>query len=328
MAVTLLGESDLRGCVGLQQGEFDVVEEGFGKLSSGEVVQPPIMRIDVEENNGELDVKGAYIPGWDHFAVKLSSGFFDNHELGLPSASGMMILLSSKTGIPAALLLDNGYLTEVRTALAGAIAAKHLAPEVVQTVAVFGAGGQARAQVAALKLVREFDRVLVCNRNVDRASEYIDEMEKRLGVEVTLVADPAHAVEAAQVVVTTTPAHEPIFRSEWLHPGLHITAMGSDAEIKNEIDPAVFAAVDRIVCDNRAQCFRLGELHHAKEAGVIDDSTELAELGEIINGTTPGRQSDDEVTICDLTGTGAQDTAIANFALNAAREAGLGTQFG
>jgi ornithine cyclodeaminase len=328
VSVTLLTEDELRSCVGLADGELNAVERGFARLAAGDVVQPPIMRIDVEEHNGEVDVKGAYVPGWDHFAVKLSSGFFDNAKLGLPSASGMMLLLNSRTGVPAAVLLDNGYLTEVRTALAGAIAAKYLAPEAVDTVAVFGAGGQARAQVAALELVRDFERVLVWNRNVERAQRYVQETQEVLGVEVTLAADPAEAVAAAQLVVTTTPAKEPIFRAKWLHPGLHVTAMGSDAEVKNEIEPEVFGKVDRIVCDSIAQCLRLGELHHAREAWVVDESTPMTELGEIVSGEAPRRQSEDEITICDLTGTGVQDTAIANFALHAAAEAGLGTQFG
>lgn len=320
MATKLLTEDDLRGCVGLAEGELKAVERGFERLAAGDVVQPPIMRIDVEEHNGEVDIKGAYVPGWDYFAVKMSSGFFDNHRLGLPSASGMMVLLSSETGVPAAILLDNGYLTEVRTALAGAIAAKYLAPKEVDTIAVFGAGGQARAQVAALKLVRDFDRVFVWNRNTERAEGYITHTEKTLGVDVTLAADPAQAVEHAQVVITTTPAREPILMADWLHPGLHITAMGSDAEVKNEIEPAVFSRVDRIVCDSIAQCFRLGELHHAKQAGVLNESADVTELGAVISGDEPGRRSADEITICDLTGTGVQDTAIANYAFHAAAE--------
>jgi ornithine cyclodeaminase len=313
--------------VGVDDEALGAVADAFTRLSAGQATMPPILRLDVPEHHGELDVKTAYLQGLDSFAVKLSSGFFDNAQRGLPSLGGLMILLSALTGFPEALLLDNGYLTDVRTGLAGALAARYLAPATVQTVGVFGAGAQARYQVRALQLVRDFERVLVYSRTPAHMQQYAAEMAPLLGVSVVPAGSPEQVVRESQVVVTTTPAKEPYLQASWLHPGLHVTAMGSDAEEKQELHAAVFARADLIACDRRAQAFRLGELHHAREASVVDEATDIVELGELTGGTAPGRSDEGQITICDLTGTGVQDTAIATFARQRAVAAGLGVGF-
>src|SRR5699024_480610 len=138
---------------------------------------------------------------------------------------------------------DNGYLTDVRTGLAGAVAARHLAPERVRTVGVLGSGAQARFQVEALQLVRKFDELLVWSQTAEHADQYAEEMAADLGLPVS-VTEAEEVVRNSQVVVTTTPARSPIVRREWLHPGLHITAMGSDSAGKNELEPQVLEAAD------------------------------------------------------------------------------------
>jgi ornithine cyclodeaminase len=150
-------------------------------------------------------------------------------------------------------------------------------------------------------------------------------MELQLGVPVEVAADPETVVCQSDVVVTTTPARTPLLKADWLHPGLHITAMGADAETKNELDPQVLVCADRFVCDRRAQSLALGELHHAVAAGVLASDVAVTELGEITAGIKPGRRSDAEITVCDLTGTGVQDTAIALHAYHQAVVRGYGT---
>ena len=324
MNITILTESEIRQCIHLDHEALAAVEDGFTRLADGKANMPPIMRIDVPEHNGEVDIKSAYLQGLDSFAVKMSSGFFDNHKLGLPSLGGMMILLSATVGFPQALLLDNGYLTDIRTGLAGAIAAKYLAPRQIQTAGVIGAGAQGRYQMRALKLVRDFERLLVYNRTPERLESYTKEMSDALGVEVIQAGSIEEVVRHSQVVVTTTPAKAPIVQAGWLHPGLHITAMGSDAEEKNELEPAVLGQADLLVCDRKSQVFRLGEHHHALAAGAISEDDNIVELGEITAGRHPGRETDEQITVCDLTGTGVQDTAIALLAYRKAREQGLG----
>lgn len=328
MGVVVLGEGEIRACVGVDEAALAVVEDGFTRLAQGKATMPPIMRIDIPQNNGEVDIKSAYLQGLDSFAVKMSSGFFDNYRLGLPSLSGMMVLLSAKTGLVEAILLDNGYLTDVRTAAAGALAAKYLAPRRVTTVGIVGAGAQARYQIRALRLVRDFERVLVFSRTATSVARYVEEMSGELGGEVAAAADLASLVQASQIVVTTTPARAPLIKAAWLHSGLHITAMGADAEAKQELEAAVLGRADMLVCDRTSQAFRLGELHHGLEAGVISPESPIVELGDITAGYTSGRQHEDQITICDLTGTGVQDTAIANLAYRKAKEAGVGLEIG
>lgn len=327
--VRILTEHELRSSVGLDAEGLAAIEGAFVRYADGEARVPPIIGIEVPEKNGACDVKAAYLQGWSHFAVKISTRFFDNPErFGISSGSGMMALLSSEKGVPEALLLDNGYLTSIRTALAGAIAAKHLAIAAPRTVAVIGAGSQGRMQVQALELVRSFERVLVQSRSHEHAERYAEEMPEVLGCEVEAVRDPEEAVGAADIVVTTTPATEPVVRAAWLRAGVHVTAMGADAAHKNELEPRVLARADLLVCDSRSQCLLRGDLHHAVEAAAIAADAAVVELGELCAGRHPGRTREDEITVCDLTGVGVQDTAIATLAYRRACDQGLGTELG
>ena len=324
MKVHILVEAEIRSCVSLDDKAMTAVARGFTRLAEGKATLPPIIRIDIPENRGEVDIKTAYIHGLDRFAIKVASGFLDNPLLGLPYGSGMMVIMSARTGFLEALLLDNGYLTDLRTGIAGGIAARYLAPEKIDTAGVIGSGTQARYQIKALKLVRDFRRLLVYGIVPEQVDRYVQEMQNELGVEVVKAEHPEQVVRHSDFVVTTTPSRDPYLKAEWLHPGMHITCMGADAEHKQELYPEVFGRADRIVCDRKSQCFRLGELHHALEAGVIAVEDEIYELGELTAGRLPGRQSDDQITVCDLTGVGVQDTAIALLAFERALGKGLG----
>ena len=324
--VTILTETDLRALVPLDMDAIDCVERAFVALATQSVAMPPILRLDIPEHRGEVDVKTAYIPGVDHFAIKISPGFFGNPALGLPSTNGMMVVLSARTGLVEALLLDNGYLTDVRTAAAGAVAAKHLAREDASVAAILGAGMQARMQLSALAQVRGLSAARVWARDPAKAADFATDMAARLGIPVTSAATVAVATRGADLIVTTTPAESPILNAADVAPGTHVTAMGSDAEHKNEIDPALIAQAT-YAADRLAQTRRLGEWHHAIAAGLVADTDTRPELGQIIAGEVPGRTRPDEITIADLTGTGIQDTAIAALALSRARAAKAGQTF-
>ena len=309
--IRIMTEAELREVVALDLETVDVIEAAFAALAGGEVVMPPILSMDLPAANGEVDVKTAYIPGFEGFAIKVSPGFFDNPKLGLPSLNGLMILFSAQTGLVKALFLDNGYLTDIRTAAAGAVAARHLAPEVVTTAGVIGTGVQARLQMQAAHLVRPFERVIVWGRDEQKAAECAKDLKNSLGVEAEIVSDPAQLVAESQLVVTTTPAKEPVLKAEWLHPGLHVTAMGSDQDGKNEIEAAVLVKADLYVADRGSQTEKVGELRSAIAAGLWTGGTPV-ELGDVITKKSEGRKSAGDITIADLTGTGAQDTAIAS----------------
>lgn len=326
MTITVLTETELRQCAHLDVRAVDTIAGAFAALYRGEVVMPPVLSMDLPEKNAEVDVKMAWVRGLDGFAVKISPGFFDNHQLGLPSLSGMMALLSAQTGRVQASLLDNGWLTDLRTAAAGAVAARYLARTGATVAAILGTGLQARLQLEALTLVRPIERALVWGRDPDKAKRFAAEHAERLGIRVDSAATATEAARAADIVVTTTPARAPILSADALHPGVHVTAMGSDAETKNEIDPHALAAIDLLVCDRQAQCAERGELRSAIAAGTLSAETVLPELGAVAAGEHPGRQRDDQITLADLTGTGVQDTAIAVLALEEATDRGYGTR--
>ena len=325
--IKILTEAELRACVSLDLAAVDCVEQAFSTLAQGNVVMPPIMSMAMHEQNGEICVKAAYMPGLDSFAVKMSPGFFDNPKLGLPSTSGLMVVFSARTGVLEALLLDNGYLTDVRTAAAGAVAARHLAREDAATACVIGTGVHARLQLAALMLVRPITQATIWGRNPDKATPLAAELAEELGIEVTASTDAASAVQSADVVITTTASAEPVIQADWLRPGQHITAMGSDQDYKCELDPACLTQADLYVPDSQAQTEERGELRPALAAGVIPSGQRFAELGDITSGKAPGRQTAEQVTIADLTGTGVQDTAIASFALQQALKNVAGHMF-
>ena len=325
--MTILTEKDLRGIIRLDHDVVDCIEDAFRALATRPVAMPPILRLDIPEHRGEVDVKTAYVPGLDGFAIKISPGFFDNPKIGLPSTNGMMVLLSAKTGLVQALLLDNGYLTDVRTAAAGAVAAKHLSREDSSVAAIFGAGMQAAMQLEALMQVRPIRSARIWARDFAKAETAARTLTDRLGIPIEAVADPRSAVNGADVIVTTTPSDTPILQAAWLSPGQHLTAMGSDAEHKNEIDPSIFSTADLYVADRLSQTRKLGELHHAIEKGLVSPDRVFPELGQVIARAKQGRVSENQITFADLTGTGIQDTAIATLAYARAQASGAGTKF-
>lgn len=306
-------EEEIRKCVEINDEVIKEIENAFTDLELKSVQMPPIMRVDIPENNGEVDIKSAYIPGHEMFAIKVSSGFFDNYKIGLPSTGGLMMLMNALNGQPEALLFDNGYLTDVRTAAAGAVAAKHLANETIHTVGVIGAGAQARYQLEALQKVRSFKEVNVFSKTKKRLAEFKEEMEAYLQVKINIKDNAQEVVENSDLVITTTPATSPVIQCDWVQAGTHITAMGSDAEHKQELDIAILQKAT-VVCDVIAQCEVLGELRAALEQNSIKNTEQIIELGELTAQKKQGRKSSDDITVADLTGTGAQDTKIALYA--------------
>lgn len=315
--IQLYTREEIERLIRLDPPLIKVIEQAFTALVTKKVTMPPIMRMDVPEHNGEVDIKSAYIEGEDSFAVKLSSGFFNNPSVGLPTSGGMMILLDSRTGQPLAVLADDGLLTDLRTAAAGAVAAAFCSRKVAGKAGIIGTGAQARLQLKALTLVRPIDHVYVYGRRKDQAAMYKKEVENELGLPVTICSSVKQVVDESDIVVTTTPSREPLIYAEWLKPGLHITAMGSDAEHKQELDHGVLEKADSITCDVIHQSRRLGELR-----GVPDLEKRALKLGELTSGRKQARTSDEDITICDLTGTGVQDTAIARFAWKALKNKG------
>jgi len=321
--VLVLNEQEVRGLIGVPEA-LAAVRDAFARMGRGETSVPPAMILWVPESRGEVHVKAAHIRHAAYYAVKFASIFEGNAARGLPLVSGQVYVYEAATGFLSGMLLDNGFLTDLRTGAAGALAADLLAKKDVDQVAIIGAGIQGRYQLEALLGVRSPAGVWICDLDHAAADAYAREMSERTGLPVTVAGSVREAVDGADVVVTTTPAQSPHLLARFVAPGTHITAMGSDNPLKNEIDPALLARADKVVVDSREMCAVNGELHHALEAGLLAVDDVYAELGEIAAGLKPGRTSEEEVTVADLTGLGIQDTAVAALVMSRALETGSG----
>ncbi len=305
----VFGEDRLREMVGEEEA-LQAVETAFLALAQGRVVQPPPMGLELEEQRGEVHVKGAYLQGEPVFALKVASGFYRNPERALPTGSGLVLVFDAETGFPLALLQDNGYLTELRTGGAGALAVRLLAPHGPLSVGVLGAGSQARYQLRAIARVRSLKQVRVWSPLPEEVQQYRREMAPALGVPVFGAATAREAVEGADLLVTATPSRSPMVEPDWLTEGATVVAVGSDGPEKQELAVEVLGRAGKVVVDSLPQCLSLGETHHAVRAGVLSPEGIHAELGEVLQGSRPGREGR-ELIVCDLTGVGAQDAALA-----------------
>ena len=308
-----IDEQTLRAAIS-PAGAVAAVREAFRADGEGRTVVPAVINLPVPGTRGEFHVKTAWVDGVALIAVKVASGFYDNPARGLPTGSGLMALFDTTTGMPMGLLFDNGFLTDIRTGAAGAVAADCLARREVDTVGVIGSGVQARHQIACLREVRRFRRVVAWSIDRPGLELYCEEMRNAHGLDAVAAPSAEDVCLAADILITATPSHEPVVRAAWLRPGLHITAVGSDTPGKQELDAACLARADLVVVDALAQCARFGELSHALAAGLMRETDVWAQLGEIVADRKTGRTGDDQITICDLTGVGFQDTAIAALA--------------
>jgi len=320
----VLNSSEIKKCVQLNGQLIPIIEDAFKSLALGKTTMPPILRLDIEKYHGESDVKAAYIDGLDSYAIKVASGFFNNPNLGLPSSNGLMILLDSKTGVLKSVLLDKGYLTDVRTAIAGAIAAKHLSNPESSNVGIIGAGIQAKMQLEALLLVRNIKTAYIWSRDSKKTNKFVQNIKDKINIKIIACESPEQTVNLSEILITCTPSKSPIIKSEWLKKGLHITAMGSDAEMKNELDPKIIKDCDYYIPDSQSQTSILGELNHAIKAGLVSAEKKYNELGSVIINSNLGRRNINDVTVADLTGTGVQDTAIARHTYKISADKGFG----
>lgn len=307
----ILDEDDIRASIDMASC-IDACARAFAAYSAGNAETPAVIHLDVPERRGEIHVKAGHLHGEPFYAVKASSGFYGADP---PAIDGVVVAFDATDGAPAAFLLDGGYLTDLRTGAAGGVAARHLAPADVRTVGVIGTGLQARYQLDALALERPgFDRVRVWGRTPAHRAACVADLADRPGLPAgcsfEAATTPRDAVIGADVVITCTASRAPLIEREWLEKGTHLTAVGSDGVGKQELDPSILVGADLIAVDDRSQAAAIGELQHA-EVG----RESVAELGEIVVGSRPGRTAIDQLTVCDLTGLGVQDVAAVNVVM-------------
>jgi ornithine cyclodeaminase len=284
------------------------IEAGFAAYSAGEAVVPPVGELIFKDPPGDVHIKYGYLTGDAYYVIKIASGFYENPSLNLPSGNGLMLLFNQKTGELLSILLDEGLLTDLRTAAAGAIAAKYLAPH-VHRIGILGTGVQARLQLLYLRDVTACRDVLVWGRDLVKLARYKAEMElEGFVVETTLVSH--EVADSCNLIVTATASTAPLLRVDEIRIGTHITAVGADTPEKQELDPAILQQADLVIADSISQCVERGDIAHAIREGKIL-TEDLIELGHVISGQTPGRTSEDQITVADLTGVAVQDIQIA-----------------
>ncbi|MBA8841047.1 ornithine cyclodeaminase family protein [Ochrobactrum sp. RH2CCR150] len=286
-----------------------LIEAGFVAYSDGKVVVPPVGELLFDEPPGDTHIKYGYIRNDDIFVIKIASGFYDNPSRGLASGSGLMLVFSQKTGFLQSVLLDEGHLTNIRTALAGRIAARYLAPKKIDAIGVYGTGTMARLQVTHLASETDCRKLVVWGRSDDSLRRYCEDMTA-LGYQVTPTRHSRDVTEACNLIVMTTPSTEALIKAEQIRPGMHITAVGSDTPEKQELDSRVFSRADIVVADSIEQCRTRGEIFHAVRDGHLAEK-DVLELGDVIRAGAKARRNESDITIADLTGVAVQDIQIA-----------------
>jgi ornithine cyclodeaminase len=283
-----------------QEAALAAVESGFRRYSAGEAQVTEVGHLAFTAPPGDCHVKSAHLAGDCVFVVKVATSFYRNTTMGLPSSNGFMTVISAKTGEVLGLLHDQGYLTDQRTAMAGAIAARAIARAGSKTLGIVGAGTQARLQARLIARRLGLSSVLVWARNERAAAALAAEVH---GKSVSL----PELCERADVIVTTTPSTKPVLTNDMIRPGARIVAVGADSPGKQELDPAILAR-GRVIVDSVAQCVGHGEAGWAVRAGLIEASS-LIELGTLL--ASPVDFGHDEVVVADLTGVAVQDVEIA-----------------
>ncbi len=297
------------------------METGFVLYSEGQVEVPPVGFLHFEEPPGDVHIKYGFVSGDEYYVLKMASGFYNNPDLGLPVSDGLLLVFSQKTGELELILLDKCWLTDVRTAAAGAVAAKHLAPKNIHRIGIVGTGVQARMQLEMLRDVVDCTSCLVWGRDATKVQRMIADLRASESVqawELEIEAAPAldDLVSQCNLIVTTTSARSPLIRADQVQQGTHITAMGSDDHGKQELEAEVLGKADLVVADSVSQCVDHGECFGAVQEGHIAAKS-ILELGNVIKNGEIGRTIEDQITVADLTGVAIQDIQIAKMVAQA-----------
>jgi len=286
---------------------IDTIAQAFRDHSAGKVQSIAVGHLRFDRPPGDVHVKGAHIDGRELFAIKMASSFYENPERGLPSSNGMMLVFDAQTGAPLGVLSDDGALTDLRTAIAGAIAARLIAPANPRTLGVVGAGTQAALQARWIARTTGVQTIRIWARATERAAGLAEDLRAE-GLDAQAAPDLAALCRDSDLVVTTTPAREPLIGLETARPGLRVVAVGADASGKRELAPELIDAAQLVLVDSRSQCAAYGD-----SAGVVEPAR-MTEIGEALAASRAPDLPAEAMAIADLTGIGAQDAAIAELA--------------
>lgn len=280
------------------------IETGLQLASLGKALEAPWSGLHFLQKDGEVHVKSAALLNGEFYVVKIASGFFHNPEKGLASSNGVVLLFDQNTGELLAIFLDEGFLTDVRTAVAGAIAAKYLAVSPIDRIGIIGTGTQAKEQLKYLPWITDCKKVSIWGRNLNKVETFVQDPELQI-FSMKIESNLQRLAETCNVIVSTTPSREALLFGDWLQPGTHITAVGADGVGKQELHASVFEKADVIIVDHKQQCRILGDLQHAREK----DVDRVQELGTWINENS--RREKHWISVADLTGLGLEDLQVA-----------------
>ena len=294
----------------------DAMRNAFIEYSNGNAVIPPVGELIMQQPPGEVHIKYGYIKGGSHYVIKIASGFPNNQKENIKPGQGMMLLFDIQTGMPEAILIDDANLTDIRTAVAGAITSQALSNQDLESFTIIGTGVQARYQAIHVSQLMKIEKVRVWGRDPAKAYQLREDLPD---LDVNIEEDIEKLIKESGLIITTTSSKEPLIQSDWVKPGTHITAVGSDTPEKCELDPNILSMADLVVADSLEQNLIRGEIHQAVKRSIIN-SESIVELGEIFAGLNPGRTNDDSITVADLTGVAVQDLVIAKAVLSIKKE--------
>jgi ornithine cyclodeaminase len=300
-----------------------VIEDAFKAFSAGRTKAYPVVREEIAEHRGIFGIKSGYLMNEEVIGLKAGGFWLGNPQRGLTAHQSTTLMFDPRTGQPTA-FMDGNHITTVRTAAAGALAARVLAPEAARVAAVLGCGTQGTGQAEALCHVRPIEEIRAFDA-VSASAEAFAERLRARGVRVEVCQDAEEAVRGAQVVVTATPGKAVVLRADWIRAGVHVSAFGTDTRGKQEVEAALFPRAT-VVVDDVTQATTIGETQHPVAEGLMRWEDIHATLGDILAGQSPGRTRADEITLFDATGLAFQDLVSGQLAVQLAGERGVGTR--
>lgn len=313
----ILNLDQIKACLDIDAA-VEAIAQGYIAYSEKRATVPPVGHLAFTDPDGDCHIKYGYIQGDDIFVIKVAHGFYGNQAPGLPGSTGMMIVCSTKSAQFEALLLDECYLTDIRTAIAGLIAARLMAPQQITAIGILGTGVQARLQPELLKKCTSTRRLYVWGRSRDSADACAQDLQAA-GFKAESVESPGDIADKCNLIITATAARKPLLRADSIRPGTHITAVGADAPGKQELDPDIFKIADIIAVDSRSQCIDHGEVAQAVSRNLVTEN-QLIEMGNMLLRPTLGRSSQTQITVTDLTGVAVQDIQIAKAVYTASQQ--------
>ena len=316
----IVPEKEIAALLGRKE-SFDAVEQVFAAMAREDAYNFPVVREAIGHEDALYGFKGGFDRAGKTLGLKAGGYWPHNLERrGLINHQSTVFLFDPDTGKPSAMVGGN-LLTALRTAAASSVSIAHLARKDAKVIGMVGAGHQATFQLRAALEQREFEKVIGWNLHPEMLPN-IEKVAEEAGL-------PFEAVELsglrdADVIVTITSSFEPSLMSDHVSNGTHLACMGTDTAGKQEVEAALITRAS-VFTDEVAQSVTLGEAQHAVAAGRKDKS-DIHQIGAVINGTHPGRTSDDEVTLFDGTGVGLQDLAVASAVVNIAVEQGIAVE--